>query len=391
MKKIRLFILVISLCLLFLVLSVLVSATSTEPPKPDLLTIAGFGVEGSSYVQYAAVGEAMNEKFGIKVRQIPCGTDVSRNAIMNIGKADFSATGSGAFFATEGLEEFAEIEWGPQPLRLIYECPAVYTSSLAVRGTSKIETFADLKGKRVSYLLGNPGLSSVIRGSLAWAGLTWDDVEKVEYSSTTAAYAGALEGTCDASILSGVSSAAYKLEASPFGIRWIKMPAEDKEGWKRFNEHCPFYSPAMISIGAGVSEEHPLPLITYSFPTLFTTPDYDEDKAYWATKAIWESYDLYKDAYPVMSAWNLAEEMPKLRRLYPWHEGSIKYLKEIGLWTEKLQQNQEALVERQEALRELWGNVVNEATDKKMSNVEFVKYWLEKREEKFPNWYQPIE
>lgn len=391
MKKIRLFALVISVCLFFLVLSVFAIAENELPPKPDLFSIAGYGVEGGSYVQYAAVGEAINKEFGIKVRQIPCATDISRLSMMNAGRVDFSAIGSGAFFATEGLEEFSEIDWGPQPLRLVYECQNIYASCMAVRGNSGIKTFADLKGKRVGYLLGNPGLTSFVAGCLAWAGLTWDDVERIDYNSTTAAYAGVLEGTCDATLQNSVASTAYKLEASPHGIYWIPMPPENKQGWERFNKVCPFYSSFLISIGAGLSEENPVWLASYSFPTLFVNPDYDKDKAYWLTKAAWESYDLYKDAFPSMIAWNLPKYGLKTRRLYPWHEGSIKYLKEVGLWTEKLQRNQEALVERHEALGELWDDAVDEATEKKMSNVEFVKFWLEKREEKFPTWYEPVE
>ncbi|UCG98623.1 MAG: ABC transporter substrate-binding protein, partial [Burkholderiales bacterium] len=46
---------------------------------------------------------------------------------------------------------------------------------------SGIKTAADLKGKRVAWVIGAPSLNQNITAILAFANLTWDDVKKVEF------------------------------------------------------------------------------------------------------------------------------------------------------------------------------------------------------------------
>ena len=44
---------------------------------------------------------------------------------------------------------------------------------------SGIKTAADLKGKRVAWVIGAPSLNQNIAAILAFANLTWDDVKRV--------------------------------------------------------------------------------------------------------------------------------------------------------------------------------------------------------------------
>src|SRR3546814_1771904 len=53
-----------------------------------------------------------------------------------------------------------------------------------------VKEFKDLKGKRVAWVKGAPALNHNVTAFLAFAGLTWDDVEKVEFAGYGASWAG---------------------------------------------------------------------------------------------------------------------------------------------------------------------------------------------------------
>jgi len=70
----------------------------------------------------------------------------------------------------------------------------------------------------------------------------------------------------------------------------------------------------------------------------------DPELAYLMTKGIWEGYDIYKDMHPYCK-YATQEEMLNYKASFdPYHEGTIKFLKEIGVWTpehERYQQENE--------------------------------------------------
>ena len=56
--------------------------------------------------------------------------------------------------------------------------------AIAVTKSSGIETYEDLRGRRVAYIKGSPALNVNTEAYLAYAGLTWDDVEAVEFGGS---------------------------------------------------------------------------------------------------------------------------------------------------------------------------------------------------------------
>ncbi len=94
----------------------------------------------------------------------------------------FSANGvGGSYLAQEGLYEFGARDWGPQPVRslLLNNSDALLT--IVTAKDANIVTAKDFKGKRVAWVVGAPSLNQNITALLAFAGLTWNDVQKVEF------------------------------------------------------------------------------------------------------------------------------------------------------------------------------------------------------------------
>jgi len=223
--------------------------------------------------------------------------------------------------------------------------------------------------ERVAYFVGNPGLNSIIEGTLAFGGLTYDDVELVEFHSTKSGYAAALEGTADVTCMSGNGSVSYKLESSPHGLYWLPKPAEDVEGWKRLRKIAPFVFPGLFAFGAGSSEEKPVWGCAYGC-NFMVLPDKDENIAYWLTKALHEVEELSWRASDSMLEYNLVEVG-------------------VDLWGPAQEANQQPLIDRQKALAETWKETLDEAIDAKMPTSEFPAFWLEKRNARFPEYYKP--
>ncbi len=358
-------------------------------PKPSIMTTSGISVGTSTYIMVGAVSEGILKKFDIRLRLLPT-VGLGRLDTARTGLTDAAVEHAGIVFAQEGLYDYAAPNWGPQKVRAVYINEQSSGAALATRADSGITNFSDLKGKKYPYIVGNPGQNANLAGFLAWGNLTYDDVIKIEVSSTTAMYDGLLDGSLNAAYLDTMAPVAYQMETGPHGLRWFPMPAEDKEGWARFNKHNVMGTPFMCKNGAGLSAEKPIPLCTYASPSYYAYEGIiDDAKAYWLTKAIAESYDVYKDTTPSVEGYKLETGM-KMPCVIPWHSASIKYLKEVGAWTDRHEKNQGPLLERQEKLGQLWFEAMAAATDKKISAKDYPAFWEKKRAEVFPEYYKEI-
>jgi TRAP transporter TAXI family solute receptor len=346
-----------------------------EEKLPDTIAWTAYGVGSSGYNQSVAIGSALKNKRGVDLRVLPGKNDVARQVPLREGKVDFSATGVGAsFMAQEGVFDFAAKDWGPQAVRMLMTSNGNSNLTIGVAADTGVKTLGDLKGKRVAWVVGSPALNENVGALLHFAGLAWDDVEKVEFPGFGASWDGIINGQADAAFASTTSGKAYQLEASPRGLYWPPLPHDDKEGWKRLNEVAPFFVPNNASIGAGLSEEHKHEGAAYPYPILIAYPDKDADFVYAMTKAMVELYPDYKGAAPGIDGWALERQI--FDWVVPYHEGAIRYFKEIGVWNDAYQAHNDRLVERQRVLKETWDQTMaQDIADEEA----FKAAWLEAR------------
>ena len=64
----------------------------------------------------------------------------------------------------------------------------------------------------------------------------------------------------------------------------------------------------------------------------------------------------------------------------PVHRGAIKYLKEIGVWTEKDQLWNDKRIAHMKKVQQAWEEAVEEAHEKKIKGKNFPEFWLKKRQ-----------
>lgn len=346
-------------------------ADAQEVKLPSTLAMTSYDVGAASYNQAVALGTALGNAYSISLRVLPATSDVARLLPVRQGRVDFGVVGSESFNAVEGTEAFAAPEIGPQPLRMLVGSNSDNCFTLALRGDSGIETIEDVKGKRVGWVVGAPALQSNVAGFLAFGGMTWDDVQKVEVASYGASWEAFINGQVDAITTLTTGALAEQAAASPGGLKWLPLPKPNTEGWKRLQEIKPQFSPRVGTLGPNMSKENPLECAGFPFPVLLTYPDRDADLVYNLTKAVAEQFDAYVKIEPAMVGWSVDRQ--DFQWVVPYHEGAIRYWKELGLWTDEAQAHNDALVKRQELLQEVWESLAD------APEAEKTERWLEAR------------
>ncbi len=359
------------------------SSTWAQSPKtklPDVISITAYDVGSTGYIQAAALADGLMKKLGVSIRIIPSGNDISRTLPVKNRAVHFCLSGVGTYsFAQEGLYDFATPEWGPQPLRIVWNSFPAGGAGLATAKDAGIKTPYDLKGKKLPWIPGSPASNVTMTAYLAFGNLTWNDVKKVQFPSYGAALKGLVEGTSDGQFTSGTAATLRELESSRRGIWWAEFPASDKEGWKRLQAIAPYMSP-MRNYGAPGMPPEGQETMTYP-QAVFQTYDFqDEDLVYQVTKAIDEGFPLYKDKFPAMPYW-ARDKAIVVGLPAPFHVGTVRYLKEVGVWNQDFETWQKKLLQKQEHLAAAWKAAVSEANKRGLKGDDFSAFWLEKHDE----------
>ena len=360
-----------------LIAAAAVGLLATGPARaelPSTIAVTTYDTTAAGFAQMVAVGAALQESAGVNLRPIPGGNDISRQAPLKQGMAQFSSTGFGVFYSQEGVFEFDDPEqWGPQPVRMVMSNVSDGGIGFAIDPALDVTSAADMAGLRVAQIVGSPALNLLAEAYLTYGGLTWDDVEIVEYPSFGAWLDGYVAGQVDAGIAVSDSGTSGKLAASDRGMTWVLFPESDAEGWGRLNDFAPWFLPKTVTDGNEVPEEG-LPFAVYSYPNLVTYEGTDAELVYDFTKAMVDLYPDYQDAAPGAYGW--AADRQTFSYVMPFHDGAIRYWKEAGLWTEADDENQARLLERQALLAETWDAVMG------MDHADddaFRQAWMEQR------------
>jgi hypothetical protein len=120
-----------------------------------------------------------------------------------------------------------------------------------------------------------------------------------------------------------------------------------------------------IDAGAGLKKGEPKYLMGFVYP-LCAYANLNPNVVYQLVKSIHETFEMYKNATPILFEWEL-QRIAKVPTTVPFHEGTIRFLKEKGLWTSEADKKNKELVKRFKKLREAWETVIDEASSKKVS------------------------
>ena len=323
-----------------------------QPDFPRTMSWSAYNLGTTGYNQAVGIGKALKDNYNVNLRVLPGKNDVSRLLPLQRGRVQFSANGVATYFGQEGVFQFAGKTWGPMPLRLVMASHGDSNQALGVANDLGIKTYADLRGKRVPFVRGAPALNVTTEAFLACGGLTWDDVERVDFPGYNAMWTGIVNGQVDAAYATTVSGPTRKLEASPRGIFWPPAPHDDAGCWQRMDGIVPFMQKHIATRGAAISEANPHEGATYPYPMLITLADQDQQLVHDLAKAIHLHYEEYKNADPGSIGWAMGRQ--NFQWVVPFHQGAVRYFKAIGVWSDADDAHNTRLIQRQTVLATAW-------------------------------------
>lgn len=336
-------------------------ARAGDPELPRSMVWSAYDLGSSGYIEASAIANAFMEAYDVRIRIVPSGTSIGRLLPMTQGRITYGFLGNEAYFATEATYDFAVLEWGPQDLRVVTGKPS--SVGLATAKDAGIREPGDLRGKRIGYVRGNPSVNVKNDAYLAFAGLTHDDVDVLWFGAWADMGRAILAGQLDVMGSVTTSAVVREIEASPRGLYWPSWPAEDKEGWDKVRASvADFFAPFVETRGAAIDANNPPTLLGYRYPIVTTYAHVPADEVYAFIKAMDLTYDHFKQSTATGYRWKV-DEAARPPADAPWHEGTIRYMKEKGLWQAEDQAWQDARLARMEQVTTAWDEAV-EAFDK---------------------------
>jgi TRAP transporter TAXI family solute receptor len=353
---------------------------------PDNSVWTAYDLGSAGYVEASAIAEAMMKTSSMKVRIVPSGTSIGRLLPLKQGRATYGYLANELYFASEGTYDFAAPSWGPQDVRIVLARPV--SNGLCFAKDTGAKTMADIKGKRIGYVKGNPSVNVKNAGYIAFAGLTEKDVEVVWFGSYNAMKTAVINNQLDGFSSVTTSANMREIEASPRGLTWLPFPKTDTAGWERMRKVLDFLEPRVETLGAAIPQGG-VELIGMRYPMITTYASTSDAEVYAMCKAVEENLAAISAATGTKDLWHPKHSgLPRADA--PWHAGTIKYMKEKGWWTDEAEKWQSARLARQTKLIAAWpkaqeaykAHVAAEAAkgNKVEGDEAWEKFWMSFRE-----------
>jgi TRAP transporter TAXI family solute receptor len=315
------------------------AAASDDFKWPRMLRVATPGTASGSFASTNGWAPLLQSATGMSVRVIPEDSEPGRYRRLTEDK-EFelaSISVAEARFQIEGIEGYAAVP--PNPMFLVWhhnDTPWAWV----VRGDSKYKTIYDLKqkGVRVSLSSQSPAMMLAIQSALpAFLGWTPEEAAQnwtyVPAGSYVENCRSVTDGRADVAWVAPISAVLYEMAGHPRGIRFLSQPLSDTEAWQGWLRYRPTHVPTTIDFG--VPEAIGTDGLSSSF-NYWTRADMDEETVYRLAKWFHESFDEYKGVHALAPRMSI-EHFRKFLDYQPMpvHPGTVRYLREIGQWTEK--------------------------------------------------------
>ncbi|WP_010647518.1 TAXI family TRAP transporter solute-binding subunit [Oceanobacillus massiliensis] len=284
----------------------------------NIVTIATGGASGPYNIIGTTLAEEYSSKFGVNSRTQTTGASVENVNLMEQDKIEMAFTMSDVVSqAIAGEVSFEE------PAEKVNQIAALYPNFVQIVTTadSGIETFQDLKGKRIAVGDQNSGVEVNARTLLNGHGITYDDIE-VDYLGYAEAADGLRAGQIDAAFLtSGLPNASLLELSESLDIRLVTVDPADVE---EIAQDESYFVSMEIPEGTYGNEE-PIPTAAI-MNALIVHADMSEDDVYELTKTFFENLDSLVNSH--QAAADISLEAAQQGLVAPLHPGAERYYNE---------------------------------------------------------------
>lgn len=297
--------------------------TTAVYAAPIYINVLTGGTSGVYYPIGVAISQLYNQIEDARPSVQATKASVENLNLLQSGRGELAfALGDSVADAWNGVEDAGF----KAPLKRLRAIAGTYDNYIQVVASadSGIRTLADLKGKRISVGAPKSGTELNARAIFAAAGLSYDDLRRVEFLPYAESVELIKNRQLDATLQSsGLGMAAIRDLASTMPVTFVAIPAEVVQ--KIDN---PAYQPGVIPAGTydGQTEDVPTVAITN---ILVSHDKVDEDIAYQMTRLIFDNLSALGNAHSAARAIRLetaAQNLP-----IPLHPGAERFYREAGV------------------------------------------------------------
>ncbi|EEB83585.1 TAXI family TRAP transporter solute-binding subunit [Roseobacter sp. GAI101] len=309
--------------------SALVAGTAATAQE-KFITIGTGGQTGVYFVVGQSICRLVNRDSattGLKCTAPSTGGSIANINAIKAGDMDMGVAQSDwQFHAYNGSSQFEGDKFDKE--RAVFSVHSEPFTVIA-RADAGIESFDDLKGKRVN--VGNPGSGQLatMEVVLAAKGWTMDDFALASELKPAEQAAALGDNKVDAIIYTvGHPNGSIQEAVSTVDAKLVPVEGEAIDKLVADN---PFY--AYATVPGGMYKGTDSEVKTFGVKATFvTSSDVDDEVVYEVVKAVFDNFDRFKKLHPAFE--NLKEEeMIKDGLSAPLHDGAVKYYKERG-WME---------------------------------------------------------
>lgn len=263
--------------------------------------------------------------------------------LMNAGELDMGILNSPESVA-------AYMGEGPykQPLKNIrlVSSGASILLSYVVRADSNIKTMADLKGRRVAIDRASYTTKQQNEMVIAAAGLDLKkDITAVPVAGVAELMSGIMDGRADAGWGSVGSSQVKEVAGRVGGLRWLSVCSSPDDTAAKFIKEKKTGS-RIVYIKAGQdpdvkNDAWVIGIVIY----LATNKNLSDQAVYEVAKAAWQNQKELEAIHPIFKEWT-PNNVVSPDVAIPYHSGAIRFYKEVGAWSDAMDQLQKQLLAR---------------------------------------------
>jgi uncharacterized protein len=296
------------------------TAASGAAWADDFVNVLTGGTAGVYY----PLGVAISKVVGDKVSGTRPSVQATKGSVENL---NLIQTGKGEIAFTLGDSLAAAVAGNADagfkaPLDQVRTLGAIYPNFVQIVASqeSGIKTLGDLKGKRLSVGAPKSGTELNARAILTAAGMSYEDLGKVEYLDFAQSVELMKNRQLDATLQSaGLGVASIRDLATSVPITVVSVPADVVEKVGQ-----PFFA---ATIPANTYDGQSVDVATAAVPNfLVTRADLSDDLVYKMTAAIFENLDALQTAHA--AAKGITLEKAAQGSPAPLHPGAVKYYTE---------------------------------------------------------------
>ncbi|MNQ30727.1 ABC transporter, phosphonate, periplasmic substrate-binding protein [compost metagenome] len=300
------------------------TASTAVLAAPTFINVLTGGTSGVYY----PVGVALSQVYSTGIEGSKTSVQATKASVENlnllqIGRGELAfALGDSVADAWAGVEEAGF----KAPLKRLRAIAGTYPNYIQIVASedSGIKTLADLKGKRISVGAPKSGTELNARAIFKAAGLTYEDMGKVEFLPFAESVELMKNRQLDATLQSsGLGMAAIRDLSSTMKLSYVAVPQDvvTKIGNAA-------YQPGMIPAGTYDGQSADVP--TVAITNILVSHDKVSDEvAYQMTKLLFDNLERLGNAHAAAKDIKLetaAQNLP-----IPLHPGAERYYREVGV------------------------------------------------------------